>query len=98
MIWGWGRISQRLAQQPNLREYFFESRYNLAECRFQIAVLTTDPKEHQKVMDQAYGDIKMTALNFPELGGKEWQDKFDQVLRKIQKDLKKQEVGIQEFK
>ena len=97
-VWGWGRISQRLAQQPNLQEFFFESRYNLADCRYQTGVLSNDPQERQKIIQKAHDDIKATALNFPLLGGKVWQDKFDSLLRRIQRDLKKQEVGIQEFK
>jgi hypothetical protein len=97
-VWGWGRISQRLAPQQNLQEYFFESRYNLAECRFQSGILATDPKDRQKRIEEAYGDIKSTALNFPLLGGKVWEDKFDQLLRRIQRELKKSEVGVQEFK
>jgi hypothetical protein len=97
-VWGWGRISQRLAQQPNLQEYFFESRYNLAYCRYEIAKLAATPADRQKGTEQAYGDIKSTALNFPELGGQKWQAKFDVLLRQIQRELKKQEVGIQEFK
>ncbi len=97
VVWGWGRISQRLASQPKFQDYFLESRLNLAECRYQIAMLESEAAAKSKTMETAFEDVRKTVLSFPNLESKEWETKFDLLLRKIQRELRREEIGLREF-
>lgn len=100
-IWGWGKLAQKTARQmgkdPNFKTYFALARFGVAECRFELGQVETDPTKKTALLEQAGKDIKTTLLNLPDLGGQEIRNQFDQLARKIQKTAGKTENGLAEF-
>ncbi len=84
LIWGWGKIQQMTANQPNYTEQFFESRYQLAFSRRQYAKGLNDPKLQADELARAAHDIESTAKLFPELGGPAMKKRFETLLKSIQ--------------
>lgn len=84
LIWGWGKIQQMTANQPNFSEQFFEARYQLAYSRWQYAKGLQDPTRRAEEIQRAAHDIESTAKLFPELGGPLMKKKFASLLKSIQ--------------
>ncbi len=84
LIWGWGKIQQVTANQPNFSEQFFEARYQLAYSRWQYAKGLQDPARRAEEIQRAARDIESTAKLFPELGGPLMKKKFASLLKDIQ--------------
>lgn len=84
LIWGWGKIQQMTANQPNFSEQFFEARYQLAYSRWQYAKGLQDPARRAEEIQRAARDIESTAKLFPELGGPLMKKKFGSLLKAIQ--------------
>jgi len=93
-IWGWGRISQLTSGKANLTESFFESRLELARCRYQQALLEKTPDNRNKLLQRALGDISQTVKLYPELGGPVFSERYDKLARDIQRELKQNVVGL----
>lgn len=85
VIWGWGKISQLTARNEAFSSTFHESRYNLALCRFRYAEKETDAKKKLEYMKQAQRDIEITYKLYPNMGGKEFFDSYDKLLKNVQK-------------
>jgi tetratricopeptide (TPR) repeat protein len=92
-IWGYGRIAKLIASKPDLRSLFFEARYAVAECRYQHA-LQLPEKERANWLAQAEQDVLLTARLYPDLGSNEQKQKFEQLLKQIQRSLGKQFTGL----
>jgi tetratricopeptide (TPR) repeat protein len=89
-IWGWGRISQLTNGKPEYRDIFFEARYHVALCRYlQGKALKSD-----KLKDQAITDITLVHSLYPDLGSPKSRDRFDRLLKQIQKDRGIKAVGL----
>ncbi len=84
LFWGWNGISRRVASVEKFRSVFFEARYNIALCRMRMAQ-TQSGEEQAKTLEKAANDIKITHKLYPSLGGEEWFDKFNALLKAIQK-------------
>lgn len=84
LIWGWNGISRRVASNKDFESVFFESRYNIALCRMRLAQ-SQKGGERTKTLEMAENDIVVTHKLYPTLGGAEWTDKFDALLKSIQK-------------
>ena len=97
-IWGWGALARKLqgvmAQQKEYEKVFFEARYSLAECRFKHAMAEQGDRK-TKLLEQAFKDILVLFKLYPELGGKEWQEKFDKLLRDVQKQRGEKATGLE---
>jgi hypothetical protein len=100
LIWGWGKLARLTAAYPNYRDTFHEARYNLALCRYRMAVAQppNQPAEKSKYLNLAKNDISATARLYPELGGAKWMPKYDALLRNVQRDLGENPVGLAAFK
>ncbi len=85
LIWGWGKIQQRTANQPSYTAEFFEARYQLAYSRWQYAKGLSDPARRAEEIQRAARDIESTAKLFPDLGGPQMKKKFDSLLKAIHK-------------
>jgi len=96
-VWGWGQLARRVGRYPEYRDVFHEARYNLALCRFKLALTKTDTAEKNKVLEQAQRDIEVVYRLYPELGGPEWWRKYDTLLKKIQGLLGKPQRGLRAF-
>lgn len=84
LIWGWGKIQQLTANNPNYSEQFYEARYQLAFSRWQYAKGLQDATGRADEIRRASNDIESTAKLFPDLGGPLMKKKFQALLRNIQ--------------
>jgi len=101
VIWGWGRLQAILARYAQadadpspFKETFFECRYYLAACRYQFALAQSSDEKKDQYLAAAAKDIRSTQSFDPSLGGDEWFQKFDTLMRKIQKDLTGEPKGL----
>ena len=96
LIWGFGSISQRAANNPKFEAQFFQARYELARSRYLYArgLSTKDKELGAAEMLKAEKDITSTASLYPELGGASMRKNFDSLLRVIQKALGKPPQGL----
>ncbi|OHB71270.1 MAG: hypothetical protein A2V70_09015 [Planctomycetes bacterium RBG_13_63_9] len=101
-IWGWAKTARMVAHNQKYRSVFHEARYNLALCRFNWAL--TQPKaEKAAMLAQAEKDILVVQRLYPEMGkglylepgGKDWRQKYDDLLRNIQRLRGKKVVGLE---
>jgi len=84
LVWGWGGIARRVANDyKRFEDVFHQARYNLAYCRLKLAQKASGAKRDQ-LLKEAELDIQRTYLLYPSLGGKEWYAKYDKLLRTIQ--------------
>lgn len=97
VIWGWGSIARRTMGNTQFDPVFFNARYHLALCRYLQGKKETDSAKSQKLMEQAADDIRAVFVRYPELGGAASRQKFDLLLKEIQKSLGKQAAGLAEF-
>ena len=89
-IWGWERLAKVAAgqmkkgpkEEAKFSELFFQSRYNIAECRYLQAQRSTGD-EQANYLRQATRAIKLTRSLYPELGGEVWQTRFNELASKI---------------
>ncbi len=85
LIWGWGEIQRRTANQPKFTEQFFEARYQLAYSRMQYARSLPDPQKKAEELGRAERDIESTSKLFPDLGGPLMKKRFETLLKAIKK-------------
>lgn len=95
--WGWFGMANRLVGYEQFRSHYYEARYNVAHCRFKLA-LTQQGAQRTQTMQQALDDIRWTC-NFGDrsLGGDEMRKKFDTLARRIQRELGQPQNGLQAF-
>ena len=93
VIWGWGKLANLLLRSQSRTELFHEARYHLARCRYEYA-LTLTGKKKADMLALAEKDISVTRLLSPTLGGKQQQELYHMLLKKIQSALGKEPVGL----
>ncbi len=95
VIWGWGNIANRLARQGfsgadersrQSRDAFFNARFRVVECLLARARLPGNDAEKKKRLETADTTIAFTHTQYPDLGGKNMFDKFDGLMKQIQKE------------
>jgi hypothetical protein len=95
VIWGWGGIANKLSRQAfsgsdekslKAREMFFRARLHVAETLLARARLNAQATDRSKRLDAAKTSIAMTRKLYPDLGGEDFRQRFEQVLKEIQKD------------
>lgn len=94
LVWGWAKLSQALAGKSQLAQPFFQSRYQLAVCLYRSAMAQKDPKQKATELGKAERVINGTALLYPELGGDASFERFNVLIKNIQKELGKEPVGL----
>ncbi len=87
LIWGFGKIANMVANNPNYSEQFFEARYQLAVSRYKYAIGSKDPAAKTKSLNDAVHDVESTAKLYPELGGPVMKKKYDALLKTIKAAL-----------
>jgi tetratricopeptide (TPR) repeat protein len=90
VVWGWGKLFQITMRYPQFRNTFYESRYNLAWCRFGLAQL----KDSDKYRHMAKNDILSTMKVAADMGGPNWRPKFNGLMVAIQKSLNEKQSGL----
>lgn len=90
--WGWGGIAKKVVRQAfsgtderaqRAQAQFFEARHNLARCRLAWAEKSDTSRE--KLLEMAFNDVALTYKLYPQLGGAAMRQRFDGVLKDIQK-------------
>ncbi len=97
IIWGWGKIGKMTAGRKEFEAAFFESRYELARCRFEYARQIKDDASQKRYIELAKQDIWYTYRLYPQLGGQEWSGKYDALLKQIQQARGEKADGLAEF-
>lgn len=90
VIWGWGQISKLTLRDKKYADKFFESRYHIALCRY----LQGKASSSDAIIAKAASDISSVADLYPELGGPERRGQFDELLKRIQKELGQPVTGL----
>jgi hypothetical protein len=96
VVWGWGGVANRLSRQVSgsddertrkARDQFFEARLNLAACLVKRAMLPgKSAAEKQEQLAKAADSIDVTRRLYPDLGGKAFTERFERLLKEIEKE------------
>ncbi len=93
IIWGWGRLASMVQRNTKYKDVFYESRYNLADCRYEQGFIQSGT-EKAETLQLAKRDILITQRLSKDMGGEEWYAKFDLLLKKIQRQLQEPANGL----
>ena len=93
IVWGWGKTALVASQNQQFRDAFFEGRYEIANCQFQMAKAASGT-EKTKLIDAALKTITKTAGLYPTLGGPQRFDEYDSLLKQVQKASGKPATGL----
>jgi tetratricopeptide (TPR) repeat protein len=93
-VWGFGELARRVQPEARFREVFFETRYNLALCRFRQAQMSGGRPDQSRLTDAAAEDILATRRVDQDLGGPLWYDRFDELFRRLQRLADKPATGL----
>jgi hypothetical protein len=90
--WGWGGIANKLVRQAfsgdderarRAQAQFFDARVNLARAR--LAWAEKSAANRSKLLEMAFNDVAITYKLYPQLGGAAMRERFDALLKDIQK-------------
>jgi tetratricopeptide (TPR) repeat protein len=84
LVWGWNGISRRVGSRDEFRPIFYEARYNIALCRMRLAQTQTGA-ERTETLKLAENDILVTYKLYPSLGGPDWFEKYDALLKAVRR-------------
>ena len=93
-VWGWGELARQVQSEARFRGVFHEARYNLALCRFRQAQIATDRPQRARLAEAAENDILATRRLFPDMGGAVWYDRYNELLKRIQRLADRPVVGL----
>jgi hypothetical protein len=96
IVWGWGGIARRASSDDSDLNLFHEARYNVAICRFLLA-MSKSGQERTDLLNQAEQDITILHKLYPEMGGPDRLEQYDTLLRKIRRNLGAKEQGLQQL-
>ncbi len=94
-ILGWARLVQMLQSSPAQRDRFFEARYNLALTTRNLGLLESEA-ERKRRLDSAKRQILGLYRGNPDMGGPEWKERFEALLRSVQTALGERASGLEE--
>ena len=93
-VWGWATIARKTSDNPKFTATYYQARHHLAYCRYRWALSQADDNQRVKTLKRAKQDITWTAKFHPDLGGETWKNKYDALLKKIQKSLNEKPIGL----
>ncbi len=93
LVWGWGGIARRVAYHPKFEDVYHEARYHVALCRYRLAMRQSGSKREATLKD-ARLDVQRDYSLDPTLGGAEWFEKYDDLLKDVQRQLQQRPVGL----
>lgn len=97
VVWGWARLSKMMASDPKFTEPFHQARLNMALARMKYALAQQESDKRTKILNAAKQDLWFTYKLHPDLGGETTLDRYDDLLKQIQKNLGEKETGLAEF-
>jgi hypothetical protein len=80
--------------EARFRDVFHEARYNLALCRLHQARIATDRPQRVRLAEAAENDILATRRLVPDKGGVVWYDRYNDLLKRIQRLVDRPAVGL----
>lgn len=95
-IWGWAKLALMLQSSPAHRKAYHEARLNTARCRF-LQAEAHRGDERMKLLKLAAYEIFLTTRLVPDLGGPETREKYNQLLKSIQKMSGEKPEGLKAF-
>ncbi len=98
LVWGWGKLAKMTQNEEKYQDTFFQARLKIAECRYLYALKAADKAKHDEYMNRAKKELSIIYKLFPELGGPVWYAQYDELAKKVQKELSEKPVGMEEFK
>ena len=81
-VWGWGKIAKGTLNHRQFRETFFEARYELARCQFDLAQ-QSPTVEKSKLLASAHRNIAQMKQLYPTLGGSESAARYHGLMNQI---------------
>jgi tetratricopeptide (TPR) repeat protein len=81
-VWGWGMIANKTMQYKQFRDTFYQARYQMAQCQFQLAQ-TKQGEARKKLLAVARRGITRTKQLYPTLGGEKWTRLYDELLKNV---------------
>ncbi len=99
LVWGWNGLANKVQSNPAYRDTMHEARYNMLECRFKQAMEGKQGKDRTDALKHAITSLSFTYRSFPKMGGQEWWEKYDQLLKNVQRalDPNKPALGLKAF-
>ncbi|MFV2068922.1 MAG: tetratricopeptide repeat protein [Pirellulales bacterium] len=92
-IWGWAKLAHVTARYKQYRDTFFQARYHLAHCRLKYGLALEEPRR-TKYVKLAANDLRITVELYPELHDSAWTDRYDRLLKQIEKALGQPPRGL----
>jgi len=92
-IWGWARLAHVTARYKQYRDTFFQARYHLARCRLEYGLALEEP-QRPKYIRLAGNDLRITVTLYPNLVDSAWADRYDRLLKRIEKKLGQPPRGL----
>jgi tetratricopeptide (TPR) repeat protein len=95
VIWGWKKIASvtsRLLDQYS--DTFFDAQYNAAYCYYKRAMREKNAARTKTLLGYAKRDITLTKKLYPDMGGPKWRDRFNRLMKDVQRALKEKPVGL----
>jgi hypothetical protein len=93
VLWGWNRLAALTQRDKKYQEVFHEARYNLAKC-WLLAALQQKDAEKAGSLDKARSAVELTAQLHPDLGGGDWPKKYDELMKRIQRESGQPQTGL----
>ncbi len=94
VIWGWKKIASLSQRYPKFRDTFYEAQYNVAVCHYKNALRQTDEAARATFLGHAKRDLTLTQKLHPDLGGAKWRDRYNELMKQVQRALKEEPVGL----
>ena len=100
-IWGWGKISKIAANQmyrgpeykAKYQDTFYEARLQMAQCQFEQSIRASGVKK-SKYLANAKRVLQSTASLYPDLGGPQWQQSYEKLMKRVQAALGEPATGL----
>jgi hypothetical protein len=99
-VWGWAEIAARIQRvlaggkaDNDLREKYFEARYNIPASRRQCALAEKNGAMRAKILEVALGEIRAFALVSTDVGEDSWK-RLDSLYQQIEQDLGRQPTPL----
>lgn len=94
LIWGWGRLAQLVQGKDQFRSTYYEARYNVADCYYQLAMTQSGAEQSQTLNKAAQAITVLLRLGGGDLGGPQWYAKYDSLLKRIQQASGQKPEGL----
>ncbi len=89
LVWGWNtiimRLSRNMEKDPRLKDTFYDAYLNKFACRYLYTRRLTDANEIKKQAAEAERELLRLKQLHPELGGPLFRKKFEDHLKRLQK-------------